>query len=182
MAWATLMRASGPAQAQQAIVKLEVAFAIDQAGIHGGRGAEVGDLFGEGIEHALKDAESFLSGCHSGGNGGEEAIASLGGHRGLHPSGNDPRRMHALFGEAFDDGEAELAQLDAGAGQLGIGFDDAGDVADGGIGVHAEEQVGRGKIEEAEGVRLDDLGAVDEFAQQFCGGRNAHGHDGVAGF
>ena len=79
------------------------------------------------------------------------------GHRRLHSAGHDPRRMHSLFGEAFDDLQTELAQLDAGARQLGIGLDHADDVADGRIGVHAEQQIGRGEIEEAERMRLHDL-------------------------
>ncbi len=70
----------------------------------------------------------------------------------------------------------ELAQLDAGARQLGIGLDHTDDVAGGGIGVHAQQQVGRGEIEEAEGMRLHELRAVHDLAQQLarsCGMRTA---------
>ena len=89
--------------------------------------------------------------------------------------------MDTLLGQAFDHQQAELAQLDAGARQLGIGFDETGHIASGGIVVHAEKQVGRREIEEAERVRLHDLRAVDDLAQPLRGGRNTHRHDGLAG-
>ncbi len=79
--------------------------------------------------------------------------------------------MHALFRQSFDHRQPELAQLDAGARQLGIGFDQAGDVARGRIAIHAQQQIGRGQIEEAERVRLYDLGAVNDLAQQLRGAR-----------
>ena len=50
-----------------------------------------------------------------------------------------------------------------------------------GIGIHAEQQIGRGKMEEAQGMGLHELAAMQEFAQHGRGFRNLHGHDGVAG-
>ncbi len=89
--------------------------------------------------------------------------------------------MDALLGKAFDDLQSEFAQLDAGPRQLGIGLDDADDVADCGIGVHAEQKIRGGKIEEAERMRLHNLRAVHDLAQQLRSPRNAHRHDGFAG-
>ena len=64
---------------------------------------------------------------------------------------------------------------------VGMALHHAEDVARGGVGIHAEEQVGRRQIEEAEGVRLHDLRQVEDAAQARGVGRNAHGQDGVAG-
>ncbi len=66
----------------------------------------------------------------------------------------------------FDDLLAELAQGDAVARQVGVLLDHAQHVARGGIGIHAQQQVGRRKMEEAERVRLHELAAVQQLAQQ----------------
>ncbi len=50
----------------------------------------------------------------------------------------------------------------------GLRLDQADDIAGRGIAVHAQQQVGRGEIEEAESVRLHELGTMNEFAQQLC--------------
>ena len=60
-------------------------------------------------------------------------------------------------------------------------LDHAQHVARGGIGIEAQQQVGRGEMEEAERVRLDELAAVQQLAQQDRGFRNLHRHDRVAG-
>ena len=49
----------------------------------------------------------------------------------------------------LDDLLAELAQADAAPRDLGVGGDQAQDVALRGVGVEAEQQVGRGEVEEA---------------------------------
>ena len=64
--------------------------------------------------------------------------------------------------------------------EFGIRANDAEDVAVFRIGIHAEEQIRRGKIEEAERVRLDDLREIQDAAQFRGGGRNTHGEQGVA--
>ncbi len=50
-----------------------------------------------------------------------------------------------------------------------------------GIGLHAQQQVGRGEIEEAQRVRLHHLRQVQHAPQLRGGVRNAHRHDGFAG-
>ncbi len=115
------------------------------------------------------------------GDHGENFIALGGGERLGDAAGHDPAGMDALVAEQFDDVLAEAAQGDAGAAQFGPGGDDAEDVAGGGVRLHAEEQVGRGEIKEAEGVRLDHLGEIQHAAQLRGGMRNADGHDGFAG-
>ena len=47
----------------------------------------------------------------------------------------------------------------------GLLFDQAEDVAARGVGIEAQQQVGRGEVEEAERVRLHELRAVDQLAQ-----------------
>ena len=49
------------------------------------------------------------------------------------------------------------------------------------IGVHAQQQVGRGKMKEAQGVRLHDLRQTENAAQFVGGGRNADRQQRVAG-
>jgi hypothetical protein len=88
--------------------------------------------------------------------------------------------MHALFGQGFDNLQAEPAQLDAGACKVWIVFDQTEDVARCRIAVHAEQKIGGRKIEKAQSVRLEDLGAVDQFAQQLSRRRYSDRHDGIA--
>src|ERR1035438_2050123 len=89
--------------------------------------------------------------------------------------------MDALAGEPFDGLLAELPQPDAVPADLGMGFDYAEDVAPGGVAIHAEQQIRRRQIEEAEGVRLHDLRQVQNGPQAHGDFRNAHGENGVAG-
>ena len=95
---------------------------------------------------------------------GEDAVADIGGERRVDPAGHGPGRMHALACQAFDHLLAEFAQCDAVTGQFGVAADHAEDVAARGIGVHAQQQIGRGEMEEAERVGLHDLSAVQKFA------------------
>ena len=46
---------------------------------------------------------------------------------------------------------------------------EAEDVAARRVGIEAQQQVGRGEVEEAEGVRLHELRAVDQLAQLDAG-------------
>ena len=78
--------------------------------------------------------------------------------------------MDLLAAQRFDDLLAELPQADAAAGQLGLGRDQAEDVALRRVAVPAEQQVGGAEVEEAQGVRLDDLAEVHQAAQ-LLGGR-----------
>ena len=71
-----------------------------------------------------------------------------------------PRPDGSLAAERFDDLLAELPQADAVARQLRVGLHQAEDVALRRVGVHAEQQVGRAEVEEAERVRLHDLRQV----------------------
>ena len=73
--------------------------------------------------------------------------------------------MDALLRQPLDHLLAELAQRDAVARQLGMLLDQPSDVAAGRVGVHAQQQVRRGEMEEAERVRLHDLRAVQQLAQ-----------------
>ena len=89
--------------------------------------------------------------------------------------------MDLLAAEDLDDFLAELAQADAGAGEVGVGGDQAEDVALRLGRVPAEQEIRRAEVEEAQRVALDDLAEVHQPAQLVGGGRDVHGHDGVAG-
>ncbi len=103
-----------------------------------------------------------------------------GRQRRVDAAGHDPGGVDPLAAEPLDDLLAEAAEPDAVAGQLRVGLGDAEDVALGGIGVEAEQQVGRGQVEEAEGVGLDDLGQVHQPAQVGPGRRRLDREDLVA--
>ena len=90
--------------------------------------------------------------------------------------------MHTFLRQTFDDMQAELAQIDSVASHFRVLRDNTDDVAGCGVAVHSEEQVGRGEIEKTQGVGLNDLGAMDEFAQLPGSRGDVHGHDRVAGF
>ena len=70
-------------------------------------------------------------------------------------AGHDPSGMNALSAQRFQHPLAELAQLDAVARHLRMLAHHAHDVAFFRIGVHAEQKVRRGKMEEAESVGLN---------------------------
>ena len=89
--------------------------------------------------------------------------------------------MDALGAEQFDDVLAEAAQPDSCASQFRPCGGNAEDVALCRIGFHAQQQIGRRKMEEAQRVRLHHLGQVQHAAQLRGGVRNAHRHDGLAG-
>src|ERR1035438_4120281 len=88
--------------------------------------------------------------------------------------------MNSFSAETLDDLLAKLAQANAVAGNLGIFFGDAEDVVLDRIRVHAEDQIRRGQVEEAEGVRLQNLGESEDAAQFIGGGRNPNGEQLVA--
>ena len=88
--------------------------------------------------------------------------------------------MDPLSAEPLDDLLSEAADPDSVAGQAGIRLGDADDVALRGIGVEAEQEVGRGEVEEAERVGLDDLGQVHQPAQVGPGRRRLDREDLVA--
>ncbi|MFN8536427.1 MAG: hypothetical protein U0232_02985 [Thermomicrobiales bacterium] len=83
------------------------------------------------------------------------------------------QEVDAPPGEPLDDLLPELAQADSRrapargrAGRRRRGG------AVGGVGVQAEQEVGRGEVEEAERVRLDQLGQVGDAAQALGGARD----------
>ena len=89
--------------------------------------------------------------------------------------------MDALAAEDLDDALAELAQADAAPREVVIDLGEPEQVALCGIGVHAEQQVRRRQVEEAERVALQCLGIVHEAALALRGGRDAHAEDRVPG-
>ena len=87
------------------------------------------------------------------GEPGEDAVALLGRERLVDAAGDDPSRMDALAGEHLDDLLAELAQADAVA-QRPRGSSGATPkmLRCAGSAVQAEQEVGRGEVEEAQRV------------------------------
>ena len=111
----------------------------------------------------------------------QNGIAIRLGERFADAARHDPCGMDALATQALDDLLAKLAQADAVARQLGILLRHSKDVAVRGIGVHAEQQVRRGKMEEAQRVRLHDLRQSEDAAQFVGRRRNSDRQQRVAG-
>jgi hypothetical protein len=79
--------------------------------------------------------------------------------------------------ERLDDLLPETAQGDPVAGEFGGGLGHGKEIPAVGVGVEAEQQVGRREVEEAEGVRLHDLRQIDHPAQLDRHRGDRHGHD-----
>ena len=92
------------------------------------------------------------------------------GERFADSAGNDPRGMNSLATQPLDDFLPKLAQTDSVEREFGILLGDAKYVAFRRVGIHAEEQIGRGKVKETERVGLRHL-RQSEDAAQFFGGR-----------
>ena len=71
------MAAVGILEREQAVVPLQAAVGIHQPGVHGGRGAEIRDLFGELVEHGLEELERAFGDRAGVGQSGENAVAHL---------------------------------------------------------------------------------------------------------
>ena len=98
-----------------------------------------------------------------------------------HAAGHDPTGMNPLSAQCFQHPLAKLPQLDAVTRHGRMLAHDSQNVALFRIGVHAQQKVRRGKVEEAERVGLNDLRQVHDAAQHFRRLRNTHGHDVIAG-
>ena len=171
----------GVDQPQCAVGELDRLVFVDQAQIIRREVGEDLDLRLEGVRDLLVGAEGQAERGVGLGEHGQNLVALVGGKRFGDAAGHDPSGMHALVGEQFDDALAEAAQSDAGAAQLRLGRGKPKNIAHLGIGLHAQQQVGRGQIEEAERVRLHHLRQVQHAPQLRRGVRNAHRHDGLAG-
>ena len=90
--------------------------------------------------------------------------------------------MDALSAQALNNLLPELAQMNAVARQFRLLLENSKQISLGGICVHAQKQVGRGQIKEAQGVRLHHLRQTKNAAQFVGGRRNADGQQGIAGF
>ena len=82
------------------------------------------------------------------GSSAQYAVDVLRGQRTVDAAGYDPGGVNPLAAEHFDDLLADLAQANAVAGQLRMRLGHAEDVALRRVGIHAEQQIGRRKVEE----------------------------------
>jgi hypothetical protein len=162
--------AVGVARAQAAVVEVHGAVGRDQA--HAGR-AEAAEsvVLGQVLLEQLADHAHRVAapGHHLVGvllQGG----ALFGRKRLVHAAGHRARAMHALAGGHADHFLAVLAQEHAFLGDFGMGGDDPDHVAGRDIGTEAEQQVGRGQVEEVQGVGLQDLAGMHQAAD-LLGGR-----------
>ena len=172
---------AGIDQPQRAVGEFDRLVFVDQA--HVVR-REVGEDFDLGLERVrdlLVGAERQADVGVGLGNHGQNLVALGRLERLGDAAGNDPSGMNALVAEQFDDALPKAAQSHAGAAQFRLGRGHAQNIAQLGIGLHAQQQIGRGEIEEAQRVRLHHLRQVQHAAQLRGGVRNAHRHDGFAG-
>ena len=140
------------------------------------------DLFGKAVEQPLKLLQRVAGEGARIGQAGQDAVARRRSERRVDAAGDDPRWVYPLLRQGFDGVLPEFAQRHPGARRLRVGIDQSEYVAEGRIGIEAQQQVGSRQIEEAEGVRLRHLGAMDEFPQPDAGFGRRHRHDRVASF
>ncbi len=176
-----MISALGIDQPQRAVGELDGLVLVDQAQVVGGEVGEDLDLRLEGAGDLLVGGQRQLEVGIGLGNHGQNLVAVSRGERLGDAAGDYPPGMDALGAEQLDDVLAEAAQSDAGQAQVGPCGGDAEDVARRGVGLHAQQQIRRGEMEEAQGVRLDHLGHIQQAAQLRGGMRNADRHDGFAG-
>src|SRR5439155_25070020 len=94
---------------------------------------------------------------------------------------NDPPRVDALSSQQLNDPLSKLPQADPITRQACVNLGDAENIAPGRLGIHSQQKVRHGKVEEAQSVGLDHLRKVhdaSEFDRRF---RNTHREDSVAG-
>lgn len=83
--------------------------------------------------------------------------------------------------QALDDFLTKLPQPDAATRQVRSRVDQSEDVALGRRRIPAQEQVGTAEVEEAQGMRLNDLTQVHQPTKFLSRRRNGHRQDAVAG-
>src|SRR5208283_4073330 len=132
-----------------------------------------------GLEHRQGEAEGELGRGVGLRQPVADPVAPRLRQRLAHAAGGGPGGVDLLAAERLDYLLAELAQPDRGPGQRRVGADQAEDVALRRRGVPAEDEVGRGEVEEAQGVALDDLAQVHQAAQLVGRGRDRDRHDRV---
>ena len=115
-------------------------------------------------------------------NGGENGIPILLAQRLADAARHNPGRVNALSTQAFDDLLSELPQPDTVPRQLRISFEDSPQIALRRIGIHAQQQIGRRKMKNAERVRLHNLRHVENAAQLVGRRRNTNREQSVTRF
>src|SRR3974390_13196 len=169
------------AETEQAVIKLQIPGGVDQAGIHGRERTKMLHLFFLVVDRRLEETQSALGYSHRGGPGCQNVIPRENRERGTDTAWDDPGTVHTFLSKAFDKLQAKFTQFNAVASHFRIPGNDAEDIAGCRIGIHAEQKVGRGEVEEAERMRLHDLRKMNQLAKLPPGGGNAHSHDRVTG-
>ena len=96
---------------------------------------------------------------------GPHRIAIGDAERLVHAAGNDPGAVNAFAGDVGDDLLPELAGHDSLHGEIGESRGDPDDVALGDLALKAQQEIGRGEMEEMQRVGLHDLPIVQQAAQ-----------------
>ncbi len=158
---------------------LEPAVRRDQAEIEAGEVAVGVDLVAELLAGLTQQHQCVLDNVERFGQGAANLVATACVQRFAHAAGHGPGRVYASSAQDADRLLAELAQADAVAGDVRMFLDQAGNIAQRRVAVHAEQEVRAAEVEEAQGVTLDDLAPVHQPAQLCRGGRNVDAEDGV---
>jgi hypothetical protein len=159
---------------QFAVISLELAVRVHQAHKQRRKIGEGAHFFAKVLQSSLEPVQGPLHPTQSCGNPGQNTIPVLDAQRIAHAARCNPRRMDALPSQEFDDLLAKLAQSDPVMGERRIALGHAKQVALGRVGFHAQQEIGRGKIKEAQGMRLDNLRQVHHVAELGGGIGNPH--------
>ena len=175
-------RAITGAEAQLALEVLPQPLRCHQAHEQAGEGAEQALLLLQGsIEQALVQLQGQTDRRLRLGQPRQNPVPRLGTQRRAHPTGHRPGGMNLAATEQLQNLLAELAQADAGTGQLRIGRHQAEDVAASRIALPAQQEIGTAEMEERQGVALGDLGQVEQAPQLQRRRRDLHRQQFVAG-
>src|SRR6185437_8930137 len=167
-------------EANLAIVEGQPAAGLHNSHEEGREVAEAGDLLPETFDRTPQPDNAPLGDGQGIGNGLQNRIAVILRERIAYAAGHDPRGVNPFPAKALDNLLAKLAQADAVLRELRVLLQYAEDIALSRVGVHAQQNVGRGQVEQGEGMRLHNL-RKPEDASQFVGSRwNFHRQQRIA--
>ena len=143
---------------------------------------EHGQLFAQlGVEQLLEQPQAAAGDGEGLRQAGADLVAQLWAEGAAHAARHRPGRVDLATPKSLDHPLAELAQADAGAGQVRVGGDQAEHIALGRVAVPAQQEIGAAEMKEGEGVALGDLGQVHQPPQLLGRRRDRHRQDLVAG-
>src|SRR5579859_4474639 len=163
-----------------AVVILGEAAVVDQSHEERGEIGEDLNLGGKLLDGVFEPEQRTQDRSNGRTNESENLVALLFAERLIDAARHRPSRMDPFAGQQLNDALTELAEGHPIGANLRMALRDMQDASLLGIGIHTEQQIRGGEIEEAERVRLDKLRQIQNAPQVRRDRRNLHGEDSVA--